>query len=215
MNKQYSNSSVLIFWASGRQAIPVIKGFYDIGAKVAVYCKSKLEPGYLTRYTSNRIVYNEKNQYSEKFYEYGARIIREGRFDIVIPLRDKAAIFLSQHKEELQKYAKIAVNDWDVIQYATDKSRTMSVCEKLGIPAPITVTGDQILKQIEEKNISFPVVVKPCTQGGSIGFNIFKDQEKLSEYLLKYDGRFGKLLVQEYIEQGNAPQYRADFFIFS
>lgn len=211
-NTLYQNITVFIFGAEGRQALPVIKGFAQLGCKVVSYCSTKYDPGYLTRYSASKILFDKENKEQEDLYAYGARLIRENHYDLVVPLRDRFAIYLSQNKEELSKYSKIAVNDWEVMQYATDKSRTMMVCEEEGIPAPRTVTGENILEQIDKKGIEFPVVIKPTTAGGSIGFNIFKTREKLADYLAQYDGQYGTLLCQEYIEQGNAPQYRADFF---
>jgi Fe2+ transport system protein B len=40
-NLKYKGKTVLIFGASGRQAVPVIKGFYDLGCNVTAYCASK------------------------------------------------------------------------------------------------------------------------------------------------------------------------------
>lgn len=212
MIKKYKGISVLIFGTDGRQALPVIKGFAQIGCKVTVFGTSKLDPGFATKYTSARILYDKVKKEGESFFECGERLIRENRFDLVVPLRDRTAIYLSQRKQELSQYAKIAVNDWDVMRYATDKALTMSACEEEGIPAPRTVFGDGILEQIDQKGMQFPLVVKPRTAGGSVGFNIFKSREKLALYLEKYDNSNGPLLCQEYIEQKDSPQYRADFF---
>ena len=214
MEGQYKDNdiSVLIFGADGRQALPVIKGFAQLGCKVTAYCSSKLNPGYLTKYTSKRILYDRDNDHGEDFLAFGARLICENRYDLVVPLRDQTAIYLSKNKEKLSRYAKIAVNDWEIMKYASDKALTMAVCEEEGIPAPRTVSGDDILGQIDKKGIRFPLVVKPRTEGGSTGFNIIKTRETLADYLSRYDNRNGPLLCQEYIEQGDAPQYRADFF---
>lgn len=212
MTKKYKDISVLIFGTDGRQALPVIKGFAQIGCKVSVFGNSRLDPGFATKYTSVRILYDKVKKDGESFFECGERLIRENHFDLVVPLRDHTAIYLSERKRELSKYAKIAVNDWDVMRYASDKALTMSICEEEGIPAPRTVFGDGILEQIDQKGMQFPLVVKPRTAGGSVGFNIFKNREKLAEYLNHYDNKNGPLLCQEFIEQKNSPQYRADFF---
>ena len=211
LGKNYNGISVLIFGADGRQALPVIKGFAQIGCKVTAYCQTRLDPGYATRFSSQKILY-EKDKTDEDFYSYGSKLIRENHYDLVVPLRDLSATYLSRHKKELSQYSKIAVNDWDKMQYALDKALTMSICEVEGIPAPKTVFGDHILEQIDEKGMCFPLVVKPRTGSGSAGFNIFRNREKLKQYIEQYDNANGPLLCQEYIEQKDAPQYRADFF---
>lgn len=208
---KYSRYRVLIYGAGGRQALPVCRGFYEIGCQVTVYCGSKLDTGYLTKFKHHVLLY-DKNNTQQSFYEYGIRFIKTGQYDLVVPLGDEGAIFLSQRKQMLSQYAKLAVNDWDVQQYAVDKSKTMHVCMQQGISAPITLETDDVLGQMDKGAIGYPVVVKPHTAVGSIGFNIFRDREKLAAYLENYDNANGPILVQEYIEQGDAPQYRADLF---
>ena len=210
--KKYSDVSVLIFGAGGRQALPVCRGFYKLGCKVTVYCSHKYDTGYMTRFKHDRILFDENNKYSEDFMEYGARQIKTGKFDLVVPLGDHTAMFLSQNKKELEKYAKIAVNDWEVFSKIIDKTKTMLVCEENDIPAPRTLFSDDPVNEIRKKGLSYPVVVKPKTGVGSIGFNIVRSEEKLIKLLENYDNANGPLLVQEYIEQEGASQYGAEIF---
>ena len=112
--KKYPDTSVLIFGAGGRQALAICRGFYQLGCKVVVYCAKKTDTGYLTRFSSTKILYNKNNQ--DSFFDYGLKLIKKGGFDLVVPLGDPAATYLSQHKKELEPYAKVAVNDWPVFQ---------------------------------------------------------------------------------------------------
>lgn len=211
----YKGISVLIFGAGGRQALPVCKGFYQLGCNVICYCKTKLDTGYMTRYRTSAILFNEVKKDKEDFNSCGERLIKENHFDIVVPLSDVAAIFLSNRKTELSKFSKIAVNECDVFQNAIDKLNTMRICQEKNIPAPHTILTDDpisILIDNQLAQLEYPVVVKPRTGVGSVGFQIIRNREKLEGYLSKYDNRYGPLLIQEYIEQGNHPQYRADLF---
>ena len=208
----YSRVSVFIFGAGGRQALPVCEGFYRLKCKITTYCKSSLDTGYLTRYKTDCILYDQKASQGLDFLEYGLKLVTEGKYDLVVPLGDATATFLSRNKARISPETKVAVNDWDIFQYSIDKAKTMKVCGELGVPAPKTVFGDDLIEQIEQTGFSYPVVVKPRTGLGSIGFNIIHSKDKLLEYLQKYDGANGPLLVQEYVKQGKQPQYRADLF---
>lgn len=208
----YKNVSVLIFGAGGRQALPVCKGFYQLGCSVICYCKSKFDTGYMTRYKTKAIIFDKVKCAGEDFNLCGERLIREGCYNLVVPLGDDAAIFLSSKKEKLSKFSKIAVNDWSVFRNAIDKLNTMRICQKDSIPAPYTMITDNPRKDINNHHFTFPVVVKPRIGVGSVGFQIIHNREKLNDYLNEYDNRNGALLIQEYIEQGNYPQYRADLF---
>lgn len=208
----YKNISVFIFGAGGRQALPVCKGFYELGCKVICFCQSKLSTGYLTKYATEKILYEDVMQEEEDFFSCAERMIIENRYDLVVPLGDKGAIYLSQRKEELSKYSKIAVNDWPVFQFACDKLNTMRVCQEHGIYAPKTLLSDDPISEMKNGILEFPIVVKPRTAVGSIGFQIIRSMEKLEKYWHSYDNHNGPLLLQEYVEQGDCPQYRADLF---
>ena len=212
MNNNCAGKKVLIFGAGGRQALPVCKGFFEIGCIVITYCQSRFDTGYLTRYKSKNILYNEKNSEGLSFFDFGKKIILEGQYDLVVPLGDKSASYLAEHKAELEELCHIAVNDLQIFNKAIDKAKTMKICEQNRIPAPKTLIGNEILPGVEAGLISFPVVVKPRTGVGSIGFQIISSIDKLRDYITNYDNKNGPLLVQEYIEQGKHPQYRCDLF---
>lgn len=209
-NRDYRGYKVLIFGAGGRQTLAVSKGFHDIGCEVTTYCMSRLDTGFLTRYADHKILY-DKNSKTD-FYEYGCKIIANGKYDLVVPMGDKTATFLSNNKERLKQYSKIAVNDTHIFQYAIDKYLTMRVCMNNNIPVPYTANDGEIEEDIKNGKLKMPVVVKPKTAVGSIGFKIIKTVESLLEYLNRYNYEYGPLLVQEYIPQGNSPQFRADLF---
>ena len=211
LKKQYQYK-VLIYGAGGRQSLPVCKGFFEIGCEVTVYCGSRLDTGFLTKYAHKRVLFDKHNKDWVGFYEYGEIFIKSGKYDLIVPLGDEGATYLSTNKKRLEKYGHIAVNDKDIFQYAIDKSKTMQICMKYGISAPYTVSSDTTFEEIGIDVIKPPVVVKPRTAVGSVGFNIFRDIPSLKKYLSSYDGQNGPLVIQEYIEQGENPQYRADLF---
>ncbi len=210
--KPFSGLSILIFGSGGRQTLPMSKGFFKLGCHVTIYCKKKTDMGYMTRYAQKKILYDEKNKYGEDVLQFGARIIREGHYDLVVPMGDLSASFLSQHKGELTQYSKIAVNDWNVFENVIDKTNTMRICEENGIPAPKTLYSDDPIHEIQTKGLSYPVVVKPKTGVGSIGFNIVKSEADLIKLLNNYNQENGPLFVQEYITQVGQPQYGGEFF---
>ena len=208
MSEKKSKYKVLIYGAGGRQTLPICRGFFEIGCEVTVYCGSRLGTGYLTRFAHKKILYDKKNKGGVGFYEYGETFIKSGEYDIVVPLGDEGATYLSVNKKRLEKYCHIAVNDNEIFQYAIDKSKTMQVCMENGIPAPYTWSLDEINMDV----VTPPVAVKPKTAVGSVGFNVFKDVESLKKYIESYDEKNGPLVIQQYVEQGKNPQYRADLF---
>lgn len=207
---KYKDISVLLFGATGRQVLPVLKGFYEIGCDITVYCKKVLDLGNLSRYANHKIIHNSKSGFA--FNEMGKRIIKQGNFDLVVPLGDESALFLSKNKDELSHYSKIAVNDYSSFMYAIDKSKTMKICRENDIPAPKTFDMESLDSNGLLNRLSYPVVVKPKTAVGSIGFNIVNDAYSLERLIKKYNNEYGPLLIQDYIKQDGHSQYRVDLF---
>lgn len=211
--KEFKGVSVLIFGSRGRQALPVCKGFRKLGCHVTSYCLSRLDTGYMTRYANKRVLFDASNKEGLDYLEFGARLIKEGKYDLVVPLVDETAAFLSKNKAELSKFAHIAVNDWHIFEQILDKSKTMKVCENNGIPAPKTIyCSKPTIDIFLESGLQFPIVVKPKTSIGSIGFNIISSLDSLENLLKNYNDEHGPLLMQEYIKQGDYPQYGAEMF---
>ena len=208
----YKGISVFIFGAGGRQTLPVCRGFFEMGCNVICYCKSRLDTGYMTRYRTSAILYQNVKEGDEDFNSCGERLIKVNRYDLVVPMGDAAATYLSKRKSDLMKFSKIAVNDWDVFQYAIDKLNTMRILRRMEYQCRKRLLRKTPTEEVNASYLKFPVVVQPRTGVGSIGFQIIRSKEKLQEYLLNYDNRNGPLLVQEYIDQGKKPQYRADLF---
>lgn len=215
MKKQYpfNDVRVLLMEASSRAALPMAKGFRKLGCRVITVAETRLAVGILTKFANEKIVVKEIDSNEEVAAKEYTEIIRDGKFDLVVPLSDFSATVASKNKKEWESYGvKVAVNDWEVFGNIIDKSKTMMICEQNGIPAPKTLYSDDPVKEIEEGVIDFPIVVKPKTGIGSIGFNIVRDEDTLKRILANYDNANGPLLVQEYIEQGDSPQYGAELF---
>lgn len=209
MENLYSNISVFLFGAGGRQGLAMCRGFYKLGCKVTAYCRNKYDTGYLTRFSASKILYDKNNMYNEDFLHYGLREIKSGKYDLVVPLGDETADFLSQNKNDAIKYAKIAVNDWNIFKNVIDKKNTMKICEEHNIPSPKTIFSENPETEIDK--LQFPVVVKPRTACGSIGFSIIYTYPELQRYLSTYDNKNGPIFIQEYIPQ-DGPQYGGEIF---
>lgn len=199
---------------SSRAALPMAKGFYDLGCCVTSVCGSKFAVGNLSRYTHNKVVVSgidENPLIAKKEYE---RIFQEKKYDLVVPLSDFSAEIASRHKKEWESnfHFKIAVNEWDTFSNVIDKNKTMKLCIEHGIPAPKTLISNNLIEDLKSINFKYPVVVKPRTGVGSIGFHILKNEEEVILFLTSYDNSHGPLLVQEYIEQNGEPQYGAEMF---
>ncbi len=211
--EKYKNKKILLIDGGSRQVLPMIKGFHDLGCVVCVYCSSKLDVGYVYKYTD--YTYIGKFDLNDNMGTYAdiLKLVAENKFDLIVPMNDFAAGILSEHKTELSKYTKVYVNDWDIYKQAADKLTTMSVCMENNIPAPKTALITSI-DDFDDTNWNYPIVVKPRSGYGANGFSTVSNRRELTEKFQLTEKKFGPALVQEYIEQSDK-QYQVEMLMDS
>jgi predicted ATP-grasp superfamily ATP-dependent carboligase len=126
-------------------------------------------------------------------------------------LSDVSAGLLSMNKPEIEKYSKVLVPDYDRFQLASDKYQTMKFCMENNIPCPVTLDADSQGFEEHLSELKFPVVVKPKTGVGAVGFFIIENREALDEKLPGLKSEYGSMLIQEYIPNKN--QYTVEVFL--
>ena len=207
----YAGKKIIIVDGYARQTLPMAKAFKKLGCSVTILCFSKLDVGYATKYADKKVLLNiDKENYDEQL-KFLKELLKSEKFDLVVPMTDYSATYLSKNKKELSELASIAVNDWDVFKLAIDKSETMKVCMENNLLAPKTLFSKNPLQDLENSNLEYPLVVKPKTACGSIGFNLVNDKQKL-ENVLNSSSENGECFIQEYIPQGDLPQYCAEIY---
>lgn len=195
----FQGKHILILEGYARQCLPFMKSFKDKGCEISLLCGSKLDLGYWSKYPDHKIVgICDPNRYKESEL-YICELIRNGHFDLVLPLVDFSARILSVNKDELSLYSKIASNDKEVFELAQDKLLVMRICKENGIPCPETLSDIRYAEDV--KGMKFPIVVKPRNGCGAKGFHRFDSYQQFEEFSngIKID----EWVVQEYIEQTN------------
>lgn len=212
MNNIWKDKKVVLIDGYARQVLPMAKAFKKLGCEVTILCFSKLDVGYATRYADRKILFGVDKEDYESQLEKVREILKTEKYDLVVPMTDYSATYLSKNKEELSNYSKIAVNDWDVFRLAIDKAETMKICLENNIGVPKTLFSDNPLNDIEKSDLKFPLVVKPKTACGSIGFNLVQNVQDLEKVLQNTPTENGEYFIQEFIPQGNNPQYCAEVY---
>lgn len=202
--RKTKNKTVLLMEASSRQVLPMARAFHKAGYKIITVCEHKLDLGNTTRFKDKSYVIKQVDSNSFVANDFYRKLVRKYKYNIIVPLSDFSAEIAVENKEEWSSLGcYVAVNDQDVFKMAFDKLNTMRICMENNIPCPYTLVFDNN-RDIDFSSIKYPVVVKPRSGCGSIGFHIVNDEKKLNELLM--DNSHGPLLLQEYIPQ-NGRQY--------
>lgn len=210
MNK-YKGKRLLLIDGGSRQILPLIKEFRRLQCDVTVYCGSKLDVGYVSKYTQHRILGCFDMHKQAETCKGIAKTIRNGHYDIVIPMNDFAAGILAKHKQAFSRYAFICVNDLSVYQHASDKLQTMRICMEENIPCPKTVIAENI-SDCDFTGWTFPLVIKPRSGYGANGFSVVSNMNELKKVFAATKRKFGPSLIQEYIPQ-TSRQYQVEMFM--
>lgn len=207
---QKKMKSVLLMEASSRQVLPMAKAFYQAGYRVTTVCEHKSDLGCVTRYKYRCIVVkNVDSDYdlANKLYN---ELVQNNRYDIIMPLSDFSANIAALNKRDWSLLGcYVAVNDYDIFMLAFDKLNTMRICMENDIPCPLTMVIESP-EEIDYSSIKYPVVIKPRSACGSIGFHIVNEEKALKKLII--DNDYGPLLIQEYIPQ-TGRQYNVHFLL--
>lgn len=211
---KYAGKRVLILEGYARQCIALARAFRKHGCIVSVLCNSKLDLCYVSNRVHNKILGICDPERVQETEEQVRTLLQTRNYDIVVPCVDFSASILSANKEEFSQYAYIASNDLPVYEIAGDKQKTMDICMEHGIPAPKTLLQVRSLDDIASSGITFPMVTKPKTGYGAIGFKKLTSMEALRELFRGRENEISQYVFQEYIPQ-TALQYECAMFVDS
>lgn len=209
--REYTNKTVLLIGGADQQVLPMIRAYNNMGCIVDVLCNSKLDIGYVSRFTHNKILGVCDEAKPKETYLSIKDTLSQKKYDAVIPMNDFVAEILSQNKQELSENAFISVNSWDIFSLAIDKLKTMQICMDNGIPCPKTYCLENT-SEFDDEGLKYPLVVKPRVSYGARGFNVVADRRTLESVLSETSKKYGAMLIQEYIPQTSS-QYQVEMFM--
>ncbi len=154
------------------------KGFYIIGGS-----QHKHSVSFYSKYCKESVIYPNPRE-EQKFIDFLIEYLKINKVDVLLPIGYLTTIAISKHKKILSKYTHIPVADYQYMQIAGDKARTMELARMLNVPTPIEY---QSIDEIQ----SFPVVAKGIYESGQIQY--INSQDELDNI------SSSDLIFQEYI----------------
>lgn len=188
---------ILILEGYARQCLPFMREFKKLGMEVSLLCNTKMDCGYASRLPDHKILGICDPEQYEKSEKYIVKLIKTGKFNLVLPLVDFSASILAKHKRELSEHAVIIVSDGAVFDKSQDKAQVMKVCMENEIPCPMTLDSISSIDEIEESGIQFPIVIKPRRGCGAEGFHKISDKDELIKVVKENEINLSAMVVQE------------------
>lgn len=183
----------ILLLGGGLQAVSVAYSLYKTGSEVYTYstdfafkyCR------WIKEVSSFDLVIDELLRY-----------IKDKSIDVVIPMSDKYALWLSQHKNDIQEQVQVkcAVPDYKSVVIASSKSDLMQLCEDNHLPVPRTrkVTLDNLVPAMGF--VGFPALIKPDHSVGSRGIIKVDNLNDLKENIQLINRKYGSCSIQEWVD---------------
>jgi len=199
------------------QALGICRVLGHHGIPIAVLDGSKYNLAHHSRYCS-KFIQVEDSKLLSRLLSVGFTGSYNGW--LLMPTNDRHVKLLSENKEELSRFYKVVVDDWEKVRIFYHKSLSYPMIERLDIPAPKTIVTES-LDQLEQlaDSMLFPVIIKPSVMVDF--YSLFKKKAILCEskaLLIKEMRRvleflsFSDILIQEVIPGDSYNQYSVGLF---
>jgi len=191
---------VLILGAAPRVAVPIARLLTRrCGVPVEVAAMVPSDPKLRSRAIRHFVHLPDFLREPDLFTKSLVSLVRERRFDMLIPVQDGAVAAIAENYEVLSSLLHVACPPPRIVERVLNKDFTIKVAEQCDIPVPRTykVSRASDLAALP-KGLAFPVVLKPGERKGVPTFKVryFSRGEDLLSFLAS--NHYGELLLQEY-----------------
>ncbi len=162
MSRSGKQPHALITDAGRGSAIAFIRSLGRLGWRVTAADSDPASPGFRSRFATDRLLYPRPTDRPDDVVEAIRARVESAGIDLVVPITDELGLPIAEARERFAGLTTLAVPDPDGLAATHDKSATMALAERLGVPLPPTRTvtaGDDIESVAAE--LGYPVVVKP------------------------------------------------------
>ncbi len=168
----------ILLTSAGRRTYLIDYFKNAIGNKGMVYA-SNSQYTYSLSHADNYVI--TPNIYDEGYIEFLVDFCKAHQINAIISLFDIDLPILAAKKEKFKENGiTVIVSDSEVIDICNDKWKTYCFLKENNINTPRTyLHQEEIIEEIAEGNIAYPVIIKPRWGMGSIGIYQAGDEQEL------------------------------------
>jgi predicted ATP-grasp superfamily ATP-dependent carboligase len=180
---------ILILDAGWRIATTITRSLGRAGVRVALaesttqYSAAHRPPAFSSRYCARTVDLPDYLTDPVPFIDAILAFVREHSVRVVLPTADSSIVLLAPHRERFAELGcTVMVAPDATLEIANDKTRTLEVADKLGIPYPksVAVTSVEDVRTAEAQ-FGYPFVVKPTMSWTSQGAERVAPVEAMNE----------------------------------
>lgn len=196
-----SGAQVLVTDEHYKHSLGMIRHLGRQGVLVSVVAGSKGSLACRSRFCREVILAQDSRP--ETLVATILKAVRERHFDLIIPVSYSMTLALAQRKDELLPYTRLEVAPEQCVAKAADKLQMTVLSQRLGVPAPWTVSCSESNELAP--GLRFPVIVKPKRETpGRPPIRYARSGAELRVILEETsssagNGALADLIIQEYI----------------
>ena len=194
------------------QALIFAKQLRNSGHKVILFCGEKMSYGYYTRFAHLKVISPSSEIDVKKYHDFIVKFLNKMHVDVLVPMNDYSAKYLSIYKSVLSKLVNISIPDYGIFMSGYDKNQLMRVCMENGFPHPQTLDLEKNVSSAEKIKFKFPALIKPNETTGARGFTLVNNFEELNKIFPKIKNQFGNCHLQQFIPNGGR-QFKVQILI--
>lgn len=136
--------------------------------------------------------------YAENYVNFLKEYCLKNDIKVIISLFDIDLLMLAKHKKEFEEIGiQVIVSDEKVIEICNDKWKTFLFLKEKGFNVPKTyIELEEVHKELKNKNIEFPLILKPRWGMGSIGIYEADNIEELTIFYKKIERQIQKTYLK-------------------
>lgn len=198
--------------AQSIQASIFAKQLRKAGYRVVFFITTKKSRSYFSRYANKKVLSPSSGIQIRVFHDFFLNYLDNNTLDVVVPLNDSSAKYLSQFKSELSKKVKFSIPDFPVFMKGFDKNQLMQVCAESNLPHPASLDLSKLKSGEKIHRFKFPAIIKPNESSGAKGFKIVKDFKEVWANYGAIAEKYGNCHLQEFIPH-HGRQYKVEILI--
>ncbi|MBU0681028.1 MAG: ATP-grasp domain-containing protein [Proteobacteria bacterium] len=200
METSAQKQTVIVTSGKSRVAYNIVRSLGKQGCKVVVGDAEPWAMAAASRYAHGSFVYPSPFSEPEAFKDCLLRHIKEWQADVLIPVLEETFL-VAKYKDELSRYVKLVIPDYQQILAAHNKERWGALADTLGVPHPRSLTALNLQAEMSLCHaLRYPVLIKPNQGGGGWGIAEVGSAADLGELLggASYCGQpWERFFVQE------------------
>jgi predicted ATP-grasp superfamily ATP-dependent carboligase len=154
--------TILVTDAGRGSAVAIIRSLGRKGYRVIAADADPRSVGFRSRYVARTFVYPAPSPSAEQFCTRLLAFAKTEGVDLVIPVTDFAIQPLAAARHRFDGVTRLALPSAEALAVVTDKSKTLDLARRLGIPLPETrVVHSAREAVIQAEALGWPVVLKP------------------------------------------------------